>query len=189
MFEGELRSINKLTGEIDLNGVRTGDTVVGYFAYLELTTGFRKTLYMTVEQMAAHAKKYSKSIKNEVKVTDLIPLAQILTPTGDGVGWMANFNGMAEKTVTRNLLSKYGYLSTELSQAISYDINSDRKVEDADYVDVTDQKMIGFSDDNGNTYTMVGGSGNNTSHGGDGSATGTVDAASATANNEPDPGF
>ena len=170
--------------------MRTGDTVVGYFAYLELTTGFRKTLYMTVEQMAAHAKKYSKSIKNEVKVTDLIPLAQILTPTGDGVGWMANFNGMAEKTVTRNLLSKYGYLSTELSQAISYDINSDRKVEDADYVDVTDQKMIGFSDDNGNTYTMVGGSaGNNTSHGGEGSATGAVDAASATANNEPDPGF
>ena len=110
VFEGELRSINKLTGEIDLNGVRTGDTVVGYFAYLELITGFRKTLYMTVEQMAAHAKKYSKSIKNEVKITDLIPLAQILTPTGDGVGWMANFNGMAEKTVTRNLLSKYGYL-------------------------------------------------------------------------------
>ena len=102
---------------------------------------------------------------------------------------MANFNGMAEKTVTRNLLSKYGYLSTELSQAISYDINSDRKVEDADYVDVTDQKMIGFSDDNGNTYTMVGGADNNTSHGGEGSATGAVDAASATANNEPDPGF
>lgn len=190
VYEGELRSINKLTGEIDLNGVRTSDTVVGYFAYLELITGFRKTLYMTVEQMAAHAKKYSKSIKNEVKVTDLIPLAQILTPTGDGVGWMANFNGMAEKTVTRNLLSKYGYLSTELSQAISYDINSDRKVEDADYVDVTDQKMIGFSDDNGNTYTMVGGSaGNNASQGGEGSATGAVNAANTIANNEPDPGF
>lgn len=46
VFEGELRSINKLTGEIDLNGVRTSDTVVGYFAYLELTTGFRKTLYI-----------------------------------------------------------------------------------------------------------------------------------------------
>mgnify|MGYP002596569498 CR=1 FL=1 len=60
----------------------------------------------------------------------------------------------------------------------------------SDYVDVTDQKMIGFSDDNGNTYTMVGGSaGNNTSHGGEGSATGAVDAASATTNNEPDPGF
>ena len=50
--------------------------------------------------------------------------------------------------------------------------------------------MIGFSDDNGNTYTMVGGSaGNSASRGGEGSATGAVDAASAIANNEPDPGF
>lgn len=181
VFEGELRSFNKLTGEPDLTGVRTGDKVIGYFAYLELITGFRKTLYMTVDQMAAHAKKYSKSIKKEIKISDLIPLAQILTPT-DGVGWMANFNGMAEKTVTRNLLSKYGYLSTELSAAISYDIKTDnRLVEDAEYEDVTNQKNIGF--DSTTNFQNVGSD--------DGNSTGEQQGATDpyTSSNDPNPGF
>lgn len=37
------------------------------------------------------------------------------------VGWEGNFNDMALKTVIRRLLSKYGYLSIEMSKAISED--------------------------------------------------------------------
>lgn len=37
------------------------------------------------------------------------------------LGWLGNFHGMAIKTVLRNLLSKYGYLSVELQQALDSD--------------------------------------------------------------------
>ena len=42
VYEGELKSYDKLTGHMDLNGERKGDKVVGYFAYLELLNGFSK---------------------------------------------------------------------------------------------------------------------------------------------------
>ena len=38
---------------------------------------------------------------------------------------MGNFHGMAVKTVIRNLLSKYGYLSIEMQQAIENDTEGD----------------------------------------------------------------
>jgi recombination protein RecT len=38
-----------------------------------------------------------------------------------GVGWYANFNAMARKTVLRRLLSQYGYLSIEMMQALASD--------------------------------------------------------------------
>ena len=60
VYDGELRKVNKLTGEIAFDGERKSDKVIGYFCYFELMNGFSKTLYMTVEQMANHAKRYSK---------------------------------------------------------------------------------------------------------------------------------
>lgn len=48
VYEGELRKVNKLTGEIAFDGDKTSDKVVGYFCYFELLNGFSKTLYMTV---------------------------------------------------------------------------------------------------------------------------------------------
>ena len=47
VFEGELRTINKLTGEIDFSGEKSSDRVEGYFAHIELINGFSKTLYRT----------------------------------------------------------------------------------------------------------------------------------------------
>ena len=38
---------------------------------------------------------------------------------------MGNFHGMAQKTVIRNLLSKYGYLSVEMQNAITNDYEGD----------------------------------------------------------------
>lgn len=130
VYEGELSHKNKLTGAIDFDGEPTSEKVVGYFCHFELLNGFSKTFYMTVEQVAKHAKKYVPSLqgkdqttgKEKVAVEKLISLANS-KETGK-VGWEGNFTGMALKTVTRNLLSKYGYLSIEMQQAI---------VEDKDY--------------------------------------------------------
>lgn len=121
VYEGELRKVNKLTGEIAFDGDKTSDKVVGYFCYFELMNGFSKTLFMTVDQMAKHAKRYSKGLKKETTVESLAALADLPVSDTATVGWMGNFHGMAIKTVIRNLLSKYGYLSIEMQNAISDD--------------------------------------------------------------------
>lgn len=131
VYEGELRKVNKLTGEIAFDGEKKSDKVIGYFCYFELMNGFSKTLYMTVEQMAAHAKRYSKGLKAETTVESLLNLANLpVLPDSKTVGWMGNFHGMGIKTVIRNLLGKYGYLSVEMQQAIADDADGDTESRD-----------------------------------------------------------
>ena len=128
VYEGELRNISRLTGEIDLDGTKVSDKVIGYFAYIELMGGYRKSLYMSVDEMAHHAKRYSKALANNNTVTIETLLTQAAMPvaTDSGtVGWLGNFHGMAIKTVLRNLLGKYGYLTTQLQNAVVSDNESD----------------------------------------------------------------
>ena len=126
VYEGELRQTDKLTGAIDLKGEKKSEKVVGYFAHFELTNGFAKTLYMTVEEMANYALKFSPSFKTKEvpKVDDLIDMAQSQSQNGPiqgQVGWKGDFNAMAQKTVLRRLLSKYGFLSIEMMNALADD--------------------------------------------------------------------
>lgn len=124
VYEGELLSTNKLTGAIDFGGQKKSNTIVGYFCYFELLNGFNKTLFMTVEEMAAYAKRYAPSIAQETTVDQLIALAKS-NAVGKKVGWMGNFNDMALKTVIRRLLSKYGYLSTDMQKTVVCDYRSE----------------------------------------------------------------
>lgn len=142
VYEGEVRKVSKLTGEIAFDGEKKSDKVIGYFCYFELLNGFSKTLYMTVDQMANHAKKYSKGIKKEVTVEQLKVLAEMPVSTDDSktVGWLGNFHSMGVKTVVRNLLSKYGYLSVEMQTAISDDLRSE---EWADASEIKDNDQDG----------------------------------------------
>nr|DAF67692.1 MAG TPA: RecT protein [Caudoviricetes sp.] len=129
VYEGELRKGSKLTGIYDFEGEKKSDKVIGYFCYFELLNGFSKTLYMTIEQMAAHAKQYSKAlVGRDVTVESLLKNASLpVSPDSKTVGWLGNFHGMAIKTTIRNLLSKYGYLSVEMQKAIDYETESDEK--------------------------------------------------------------
>lgn len=123
VYEGEMRKVSKLTGEIALDGEKKSDKIIGYFCYFELLNGFNKTLFMSVEDMAAYALRYSPSFKGSKKPSAdaLIKLAQANQPSSK-VGWEGNFNDMALKTVIRRLLSKYGYLSVEMQNALSKDV-------------------------------------------------------------------
>lgn len=123
VYEGEMRKVSKLTGEIALDGKKQSDKIVGYFCYFELLNGFNKTLFVPVEEMAQYALRYSPSFKgkNKPSVETLIKAAQENKPSTK-VGWEGNFNDMALKTVIRRLLSKYGYLSVEMQNAIAKDI-------------------------------------------------------------------
>lgn len=111
VFEGEFVKKNKLTGEFDLNGEATSDKVVGYFAYLQLTNGFEKTLYMTHDQMMKWGAKYSPSFN------------YASSP------WKKEFSKMAIKTVLRNLLSHWGYMSIEMANAFGSDADYETPVE------------------------------------------------------------
>lgn len=131
VYEGEMRKVSKLTGEIALDGEKTSDKIVGYFCYFELLNGFNKTLYVSVEDMAAYALRYSPSFKGKNKPTAeaLIKAAQE-NQVGQQVGWLGNFNDMALKTVIRRLLSKYGYLSVEMQNALSKDTEEHTETRD-----------------------------------------------------------
>ena len=123
VYEGEMRKVSKLTGEIALDGEKKSDKIIGYFCYFELLNGFNKTLYVSVEDMAQYALRYSPSFKgkNRPTVDALVKTAQS-GQVSTKVGWEGNFNDMALKTVIRRLLSKYGYLSVEMQNTLSKDV-------------------------------------------------------------------
>lgn len=127
VYDGELEYKDKLTGAISLNGIKKDpEQVVGYFAHFETVNGFTKTLYMSLDEMANYALTFSPSYKNSKQkptAQQLMDQAQKQAQNGPegGVGWWANFNAMAIKTVLRRLLSKYGYLSIEMQTALTSD--------------------------------------------------------------------
>lgn len=104
VYEGMDVERDILTGKTTITGEATSDKAQGYFAYMELLNGFSKTVYMTVEEVEAHAKRYSPSYNYKTSA------------------WKTNFDEMATKTVIRNLLSKYGIMSTDMMIAFTSDV-------------------------------------------------------------------
>ena len=97
--EGELKSYNRLTEEIDIDFIedeneRESKPVIGYVGYYRLVNGAEKTIYMSVAQITNHEKKFRK---------------------GDymGKGWRDDWDAMARKTVYRKLIGKWGVMSIE----------------------------------------------------------------------------
>lgn len=117
VYEGELVGYDKVTGRLDLSGERTSDVPVGYFAYFKMKTGYTKLLFMTLHDVCQYAKSYAPTLKFNDKITpeslQEMAISQAAKGSNDGVGWLANFESMALKTVLRRLLSKWGELSIE----------------------------------------------------------------------------
>jgi recombination protein RecT len=127
--KGEILSIDRLTGEIDFNWIeddaeREKTPVVGYVAYFKLINGYEATYYMTIEELTAHAKKFSQTFKK-----------------GFGV-WKDMFSAMAEKTVIKLLLSKKAPLSIELSTAVEKDQASFNDIDDESDISYVDNEVI-----------------------------------------------
>ena len=106
--EGEFSGFNPVTGE-PIIGERISDKVVGYVAYMKLINGFEKTLYMTVDEIEAHAVKYSQSYAYDKRAGK------------NSSPWTTNFDAMASKTVLKRLLNAWGILSAEMVEAIQSD--------------------------------------------------------------------
>lgn len=122
IFEGELIKQDRLTGltEFDTNAKKS-DTIIGYAAYFKLNSGFEKSLYMSIEEVRKHGKRYSKSFNKS------------------DAPWQTQFDAMAKKTVLKRLLSGYGILSVEMQTAINYDQSAVKINEEseptAEYID------------------------------------------------------
>jgi recombination protein RecT len=117
VYEGQLLENNPLTGfKFDFNN-KQSDKAIGYAAYFSLINGYEKTMYMSVAEVEAHGKKYSKTFNNGV--------------------WKNDFNAMAQKTCLKLLLSKYAPLSIEMQKAVVADQAVIKNVEDmeVEYVD------------------------------------------------------
>ena len=125
VYEGELKGYDKVTGNLDLSGVRTSNVPIGYFAYMKMKNGFSKLLYMSLDEVCLYAKQYSPTVKFNDKLTSdglkQLALNQAAKGVSDGVGWKSNFESMALKTVLRRLLSKWGELSIENNDILNID--------------------------------------------------------------------
>lgn len=127
--EGELKYFDPLNEEIECilitdEAEREKAETVGYYAMFEYTNGFRKAIYWSKAKMQAHAEEYSAGYKND--------LAQGTKYTF----WAKDFDGMAYKTMLRQLISKWGIMSIEMASAIDADmaiINDDGSKTYVDY--------------------------------------------------------
>ncbi len=107
---GELLSWNPMTEEILLKLIeddseREKTATVGYVATFEYLNGFTKTIYWSRQKMEAHALRYSKGYAAKKGYTF----------------WEKEFDGMAFKTMLRQLISKWGIMSIEMQQALDGD--------------------------------------------------------------------
>ena len=120
VHNGELVKKNKFTGEYVFDeDKKESDEIIGYMAYIKLTNGFEKTVYWTVEEVKAHALRYSQTYKK-----------------GYGV-WKDSFDSMALKTVLKNLIVKYCPKSAELQAAIRDDQTVTNETNVSTYADNT----------------------------------------------------
>ena len=152
--EGEHKGRDKATGKhifefIEDEAIRANTPTVGYLAYFEMANGFKKTMYMSHEEMLNHADRYSKAFSKEKYVAlqdGKIPQSEAWKYSSP---WYSGFAGMALKTVLRQLLSKYGILSIEMQTAMANDMGVIKEDGTVDYVDNSvDDYPTGTAQDN-----------------------------------------
>lgn len=133
--EGELLRWNPLTEEIDLrliadDTLREQTTTVGYLASFEYLNGFQKTIYWSKEKMIAHADRYSAAFSEEAAAGRYPKVSFKDYEAGNypqkdawlySSYWYKDFDGMAFKTMLRQLISKWGIMSIDMQAAIDGD--------------------------------------------------------------------
>ena len=128
--QGELIRYDPLTETIEVNLIddetaRENAPTIGYYAMFEYNNGFVKAMYWSREKMEAHAYKYSKGYAAKKGYTF----------------WEKDFDGMAYKTMIRQLISKWGIMSIEMQNAIEKDMGVLSESGAVEYVDNTDTEQ------------------------------------------------
>lgn len=138
--QGELIRFDPLEEEIEVNLVendteREALPTIGYYAMFEYQNGFKKAMYWSREKMMAHADKYSMAFS--AKAFEKLQAGEI--PEKDlwkySSFWYKDFDGMAYKTMLRQLISKWGIMSIDLQKAMDGDMGTINEDGSVDYVD------------------------------------------------------
>lgn len=124
--EGELISYDALNEDIVVNLIeddeeREKTPTIGYYAMFEHINGFRKSIYWSKKKMEQHADKHSKAFK----LAEMRRLEAGQVPASEmwkySSFWYQDFDGMAAKTMIRQLISKWGIMSLDLQKGIESD--------------------------------------------------------------------
>lgn len=150
--EGELVRYDPLNEEIEVNLIeddiiREEAPTTGYFAMFEYENGFKKTMYWSKQKMLSHADKYSQAFHMNAVESDN-PRRQRVSyedylkgnyPKSDewkySSFWYKDFDGMAMKTMLRQLISKWGIMSIDLQTAVDKDMAVIHEDGSAEYVE------------------------------------------------------
>jgi len=129
--QGELVRFDPLEETIEVSLIddeyaREQAPTIGYYAMFEYLNGFRKAMYWSRQKMEAHALKYSKGYAAKKGYTF----------------WEKDFDGMALKTMIRQLISKWGIMSIEMQQAYEADQAVIHEDGSKDYIDTVDMGEI-----------------------------------------------
>lgn len=129
--EGELKRFDPLDEEIEVQLIeddeaREAAPTIGYYAMFEYMNGFKKAMYWSKAKMESHAKKYSKGYAAKKGYTF----------------WEKDFDGMAFKTMLRQLISKWGIMSIEMQTAIDGDMAVIHEDNSKEYVEIMDDEPI-----------------------------------------------
>jgi len=152
--EGEFVNYNPLEEEITVNLIEDEETrenavTIGYYAMFEFHNGFKKAMYWSKAKMLSHADKYSQAFSKDG--------CTIKTKSGEkkkvsfsdyeagnynkndswlySSFWYKDFDGMAFKTMLRQLISKWGIMSIEMQTAIEKDMGVINDNGDVEYID------------------------------------------------------
>lgn len=129
---GELIRFDPLNEDIEVNLIADEDEreeaeTAGYYAMFEYMNGFRKVIYWSKAKMERHALKYSQGYRAKKGYTF----------------WEKDFDGMAFKTMLRQLISKWGIMSIEMVTAMDSDMAVIREDGTKEYVDnIEDEQPI-----------------------------------------------
>lgn len=126
--EGEYKGRNSLNGNptfefIVDDDIRDTKETIGYMATFTLINGFTKTIYMTKKQMEDHALQYSNGYRADKKNKTAYTF------------WTKDFDGMAFKTLLRQLISKWGIMSIDMQTAYEGDMAVINEDGSKNYVD------------------------------------------------------
>lgn len=139
--EGEYKGRDKYTGKQKFEFIEDDDEreslpVIGYLAYLETKDGFKKQLYWSKSKMEKHADKYSQAFS--LKAAKLLEEGKI--PQNElwkySSYWYTSFDEMAEKTMIKQLLSKWAMLTPDIADALESDNTTISEDGNRNYIEV-----------------------------------------------------
>lgn len=113
VYRDEIKSYDPITGQIKFNKADTYKMrnekkvadVAGFYSEFKLRSGFHCSNYWTMEEVMAHAKRFSKAYQYDLEKNKKVSL------------WSLDPVSMGKKTSLKMLLTKYGIMSIEMQDA------------------------------------------------------------------------